>query len=167
MRFNVLYITVFFIPWFNEKFFQPYFDCLDNTYTGFARSTAVIWSGSSVVGQMTIARWLKTVRAISHIFLKSMSCLTEGLADYDHELIFIVETSSSMSRWFQPSKQSPSTRNMSMKNPAHTVCTWISSTRKVSATSFSRHRRVLELTPKIGLYFLAPQLLRRSCHLDP
>ena len=50
MRFNVLYITVFFIPWFNEKFFQPYFDCLDNTYTGFARSTAVIWSGSSVVG---------------------------------------------------------------------------------------------------------------------
>ena len=26
MRFNVLYITAFFIPWFNEKKFQPYFD---------------------------------------------------------------------------------------------------------------------------------------------
>ena len=64
-------------------------------------------------------------------------------ADDEHGLIFIVETSSSLSWWFQPSKQSPSTRKMSMNDTAHTVCTWISSTRKVSATSFSRDRRAL------------------------
>ena len=110
-----------------EQFFQPYFDRLDNTYTGFTRSTAVIRSGSSVVGQMAIARRLEAVRAISHIFFKSMNWLTEGLADDDHGLIFIVETSSSMSRWFQPFKQSPSTQKMSMKDTAHTVCIWISS----------------------------------------
>ena len=85
------------------------------TYTGFTRSTAVIRSGSSVVGRTTIARRLEAVRAISQIFFKCMNWLTEGLADDEHGLIFIVETSSSMPRWFQPSKKSPSTRKMSMK----------------------------------------------------
>ena len=149
MRFNVLYITVFFIPRFNENFFQPYFDRVDNTYTSFTNSTAVIRSGFSVVGQTTIARRLKAVRAISHIFFKSMIWLTERLAD--DELIFIVETSSSLSKWFQPSKQSPSTRKMSTNVTAHTVCTWISSTTKVSATSFSREQRALQnMTPRKG-----------------
>ena len=75
----------------------PYmFIRLDNTYTGFACSTAVIRSGSSVVGEMTIARRLEAVRANSHIFFKSMTCLTEGLAGDDHGLIFIVETSFSV-----------------------------------------------------------------------
>ena len=56
-----------------------------------------------------------------------------------------------MSRWFQPSKQGPSTRKMSMKDTALTVCTWILSTRKVSATSFSRDRRALRnMTPQKG-----------------
>ena len=95
------------------------------------------------VGRTTIARRLEAVRAISQIFFKSMNWLTEGLADDEHGLIFIDETSSSMSRWFQPSKQSPSTRKMSMNDTAHMVCTWISSTRKVSATSFSRDQRAL------------------------
>ena len=84
-------------------------------------------------------------------FFKSMNWLTKGLADDEHGLIFILETSSLMSRWFQPSKQSPSTRKMSMKDTAHTVCTWISSTRKVFATSFSRDRRALRnMTPRKG-----------------
>ena len=56
-----------------EQFFQPFFDRLDNTYTGFTRSTAVIRSGSSVVSQMTIARRLEAVCAISHIFFKTMN----------------------------------------------------------------------------------------------
>ena len=60
------------------------------------------------------------------------------LGDQYHGLIFIVETPSSMSRWYQPSKQSPSTRKMSMKDTAYTVCTWISSMRKVSATNTSQ-----------------------------
>ena len=132
-------------------FFKHYFDRLDNTYTGFTRSTAVIRSGFSV-GQMRIARRLEAVRAISHIFFNSMNWLTEGLADDEHGLIFIVETSSLISSWFQPSKQSPSTRKMSMKDTAHTLCTWISSTRKVSATSFSRDRRALRnMTLRKGL----------------
>ena len=53
---------------------------------------------------------LSAIRAIPHIFFKSMNSFTEGLADDNHGLIFNVKTSSSMSRWFQPSKKSPSTR---------------------------------------------------------
>ena len=98
-----------------ENFFSHYFDRLDNAYTGFTRSTAVIRFGSSVVGQMTIASRLGAVRASSHIFFKTMNWVTEGLADDEHGLILIVGTSSLkplMSRWFQPSKESPSTRKM-------------------------------------------------------
>ena len=54
-----------------KKICQPYFDRLDNTYTGFARSTVVIRYGSSVVGQMTTARRFEALRAISHIFSKA------------------------------------------------------------------------------------------------
>ena len=131
---------------------------------------------------MTIARRLEAVRAISHIFFKSMNWLTEGLADDEHGHTFIVETSFSMSRWFQPSKQSPSTRKIAMKVTAYTVCTWISSTRKflqqaiLEIGGHFKHdptkrfnqigRLVFELTPKIGLYFLDAQLLRGSCDLD-
>ena len=69
-----------------KKNLQHYFDRLDNTYRGFTRLTAVFRFGSSVVGQMTIARRLEAVRAISHIFFKSMNWLTEGLADDEHGL---------------------------------------------------------------------------------
>ena len=57
------------------------------------------------------------------LYIESMYRLTERLADDEHGLIFIVEASSSMSRWFQPSKQIPSTRKMSMNDTTHTVCT--------------------------------------------
>ena len=71
MHFNVLYITVFLSRDLMINFFQPYFDRLNNTYTGFAHSTAVIRYGSSVAGQMTTARRFEAVRTILHIFSKA------------------------------------------------------------------------------------------------
>ena len=50
-------------------------------------------NSSQVVGQMTIARWHEALCAISNTFSKGMTRLTEGLADDDHGLIFIVEIS--------------------------------------------------------------------------
>ena len=149
MHFNVLYISVFFIPWFNEKIFstllRPFgqhlygFRALDR---GYSIRLFSCWPNDNC----------SSIRSgtcdFAHFF-KSMTCLTEGLSDDDHGLIFSVDTSSSMSRWFQPSKQSPSMRKMSMNDTTHTVCLWISSTRNVSATSFSRDRRALRnMTPR-------------------